>query len=377
MCAPFPTASAVVVHDTAVALFGFAKSRAFASSSLGRLALVAISLTTLATTAACDSCKSGGGTATDATADAAVAKVVGLASLTPEEAQKVLAKVGNKTITLGDYVAVLERMDQFDRLRYQSPERRKELLDELINIELLAQEATDKGYDKDPQAQEELRIVLRDAFLAEAHKDAAKPTDIPESEVRAYYEAHLADYNDPERRRVSALVTRDEASAQSAITAAKAAKSAAEWGQLVKERSVDPTAKADVPVDLLGDLGITSPPDDPRGDNPRVPQAVRVALFQMKNVGDISDKPIRVQDRVYVIRFTGKTEPRKRAFEEAERVIRVKLSQEKLRAREKALLADLRKQFPVEVDQKVLANVHVASADAGAHPAEKPDGAAH
>lgn len=327
----------------------------------------------------CNSCKDGNGADVGA-GDAAPPKVVGLASLTPEEAKKVLAKVGEKEITLGDFVAVLERMDQFDRLRYQSVERRKELLDELINIELLAQEATDKGYDKDPQAQEELRIVLRDAFLAEAHKDATKPADIPEAEVRAYYATHLAEYSDPERRRVSALVTRDEASAMAAITAAKAAKTAAEWGELVRTRSVDPTAKADVPLDLLGDLGIASPPGDARGDNPRVPEPVREALFAMKNVGDVSDKPIRVQDRLYILRFTGKTDPRKRAYEEAERVIRVKLSQDKLRAREKALLVDLRKQIPVEVDQKVLSTVRVNATDAGAlgQPrGEKPDGAAH
>src|ERR1700739_3914634 len=85
--------------------------------------------------------------------------------LTPEQAAKVLAKVGDDTITLGDYVAAIEHMDQFDRLRYQAPERRKELLEELIDVELLAQEATAKGYDKDPVAQQELRTVLRDAML--------------------------------------------------------------------------------------------------------------------------------------------------------------------------------------------------------------------
>src|SRR5579871_3146670 len=72
------------------------------------------------------------------------------ASLSPEQSAKVLAKVGDHTITLGDYVAALEHMDQFDRLRYQSPERRKELLHELVNLQLLADEAVAKGYDKDP-----------------------------------------------------------------------------------------------------------------------------------------------------------------------------------------------------------------------------------
>jgi len=113
-------------------------------------------------------------------------------SLPAEEAAKVLARVGDRTITLGDYVAALEHMDQFDRLRYQSPERRKELLSEMINIELLAQEARDKGYDKDPQTQQEVRAVLRDALLKEARSTAAKPADIPSDEVKAYFDAHRA-----------------------------------------------------------------------------------------------------------------------------------------------------------------------------------------
>src|SRR5690606_15490405 len=47
--------------------------------------------------------------------------------LTAEERQAVLARVGERTITLGEYVATLERMDPFERLRYQSAERRKQL----------------------------------------------------------------------------------------------------------------------------------------------------------------------------------------------------------------------------------------------------------
>src|SRR5207253_5662402 len=123
-------------------------------------------------------------------------------SLTPEQAAKVLAKVGDKTITLGDYVAALEHMDQFDRMRYQSPERRKELLGEMINVELLAEEARAKGYDKDPQTQEEIRGVLRDAMLAQARKGAPSAADIPLAEVQAYFDAHKDEYRDPERRRV-------------------------------------------------------------------------------------------------------------------------------------------------------------------------------
>src|SRR5258705_5274149 len=53
--------------------------------------------------------------------------------LTAEQAALVVAKVGERVITLGDYAPTLEPMDQFDRLRYQSPEPRRELLGAVLH----------------------------------------------------------------------------------------------------------------------------------------------------------------------------------------------------------------------------------------------------
>lgn len=308
----------------------------------------------------CKACGAGGGEVPDAGGHAQPK------SLTSEQSAQVLAKVGETTITLGDYVAALEHMDQFDRLRYQSPERRKELLTEMINVELLAMEATAKGYDKDPLAQQELRAILRDAMLAEARKDAPPPTEIPESEVRAWFEAHRAEYKDPERRRVSVIVTRDEATATLALSEVKKdPTNSAKWGEVVRARSTDAQARANVPVDLAGDVGIVSPPDDPRGENPRVPQAVRVAVFSLPEVG-IHDKVVADGGKFYVVRLTQKFAPHERTFEEAERSIRVKLSQDRLRAKEDALIAELRRSVKVEVDEAALATVRAQNAaDAG------------
>src|SRR5205814_4446160 len=87
--------------------------------------------------------------------------------LTAEQASRVLARVGDRVITLGDYAATLERLDQFDRLRYQSPDRRKELFEQILDVELLAQDARAKGLDKEPETEEAVRQILRDAVLAE------------------------------------------------------------------------------------------------------------------------------------------------------------------------------------------------------------------
>jgi peptidyl-prolyl cis-trans isomerase C len=292
--------------------------------------------------------------------------------LTDKQAAQVLARVGNKVITLGDYTAALEHMDQFDRLRYQSPERRKELLEEMITVELLAEEATAKGYDKDPLAQQELRAILRDAMLAEARKDAPTPADVPESEVRAWFEAHRAEYKDPERRRVSVIALSTEQAANEVLAAAKKTTSAAQWGELVRGKSIDAQARANVPLDLAGDLGIVSPPGDARGDNPRVAAEVRAAVFAISDLGGIHDKVVAVRDkepaRFYIVRLTQKIAAHERGYEEAERSIRVKLAQDKLRAKEDELITELKKAIKVEVDEAALATIKVntpAPPDAG------------
>jgi peptidyl-prolyl cis-trans isomerase C len=284
-------------------------------------------------------------------------------ALAPDQAGRVLAKVGDRTITLGDYAAALEHMDPFDRLRYESAERRKALLGEMIDVMLLADEARERGYDKDPVTQQEIREILRDAVLKQARAALPRPSEIPEDEVRAYYEAHRADFRDPERRRVSAVVLTSETAAASVIEALN--KNPAAWGDLVRTRSVDPQSKADVPPELAGDLGFVSPPGDPRGTSPRIPAEVRVTVFELENVGDVALRPVRAEGKVYVVKLAGKTAPQDRTLQDAERSVRVKLAQDRINARQAELLAELRKQYPVQIDDAALAAVKVEMGDGG------------
>jgi DNA-directed RNA polymerase subunit F len=283
---------------------------------------------------------------------------------------QVLARVGTRSITLGDYEAALEHMDQFDRLRYRAPERRRELLDEMIDVALLADEARDRGYDRDPETQEELRQILRDAVLQTVREGAPAPSDIPEADVRAYYDAHRADFHDPERRRVSAIVLDAEPAAAAALAAAMAAPGASTtWGDLVRSRSTDSNAKADVPADLAGDFGFVNAPGQGEGDrgaNPRVPDEVRSAVFEIAHVGDLLPRVVKASSpagaRFYVVRLAAKSDAHDRALQDAERSIRVKLAQEALHAREAALISDLRKQVPVVIDEAALSQVRVGDA---------------
>jgi len=323
--------------------------------------LVCIAL--LLACSACSSCKSG---TPSSGADGGATQAP--AGLTEAQAKQVLARVGDRTITLGDFASAIEHMDQFDRMRYQAPERRKELLNEMIDVMLLADEARARGYDKDPQTEQELREILRDAYLRKVRQGVPQPKEIPDTEVKAYFDAHKADFHDPERRRLSVIALPSRAAAEAVLASARGA-SPSQWGELVRGKSIDPLAKANVPVDLAGDVGFVSPPGDPRGANGRVPDEVRAAAFDAPtvNAGDVVPHVVPVgPSRFYVVRITSKTDPHDRALADVENTIRVKLAQQKAHDKEEASIDGLRQQFQVKVDETALGQVHVGLPDGGA-----------
>jgi parvulin-like peptidyl-prolyl isomerase len=289
--------------------------------------------------------------------------------LTAELARTVLVKVGEREITLGEYAATLERMDPLERLRYQTADRRKQLLNEIIQVELLAQEAQRRGLDKQPETEEAVRQILRDEVLRRVRQAAPNPSEIPEGDVHAYYDAHHADFNEPERRRVAHIVVATDARAQAALAKAKQA-SPSEWGKLVQDVSLDKPAKGSGPQpdELAGDLGIVGPVGHPRGDNPKVPEALRAAVFQIDKVGGVLDHVVADGGKFHIVRMTGRTEARDRSFQDAERTIRVAIVQERIRQRENELEQELRQRYPVSVDENALASVRTPDAAGSSAP---------
>ncbi|MFO0586750.1 MAG: peptidylprolyl isomerase [Polyangiaceae bacterium] len=284
--------------------------------------------------------------------------------LTPEQAGKVVAKVGDKTITLGDFARTLDRMDPFDRLRFQTKERRRELLSEMIDVELLAQEARRRGLDKKPEVEDALRQLYRDALLQKMRDSLPPPAGLTAEEVKAYYDANADRYTEPERRRVSAIVVANKADADKVLKLAAKVKTAQEWGELFQKNSITaPKAKgANDPVDLAGDLGIVGPPDDPKGGNLKVPDAVRKVAFQLQNKEQIADAAVEAEGKFYIVRLSGITAGHKRTLQEADRSIRVAILQQRLADMEKKLDEELRAKFPVQVDEKALADIKLPTA---------------
>jgi peptidyl-prolyl cis-trans isomerase C len=298
--------------------------------------------------------------------DAAVPSASAPSGLTPELAAQVIAKVDGREITLGDYAATLDRMDRFERLRYQSPERRRKLLEEIIKVDLLAAEAKRRGLDQRPETQERVRQVLRDELLERLKRTVPSAPEIPEAEVRVYYEQHRDDFRAPERRRVAHILLTDRALAQTVLMKALSA-TPAHWGELVRKHSTDrgwETAGTAAP-ELAGDLGLVSPPGDVRGKNPRVPEAVRHAVFEISELGGVARRLVEAQGKFHIVRMTGKTEAHDKSLAEVERPIRVTLAADRLRKAEQEFERKLREKYPVIIDDLALSKIRVPAGGKG------------
>lgn len=276
--------------------------------------------------------------------------------LTPNEANEVLVSVGQRTITLGQYAETLLRMDRYERLRYQSEERQKELLDEMIEVELLAQEARRRGLNKDPEVQLRLRQALRDEVLADLERSLPGPESFSEREVKEYYDAHRDEFKEPLRHRVQVIRVGSETVARQCLVEllapAKGEQNSDSWAQLSEKYSLDrdgtgPTDQAE----LRGDLGFVSAPGENRGENSEVPSEVRAAVFRLKQVGDIFDQPVKSQDSYYIVRLEGISPARDRTAQDAQRTIRIELRRQKFIQAERQLEQDLRKKYPVTISE--------------------------
>src|SRR5437762_7970223 len=114
----------------------------------------------------------------------------------------VVAKVGEETITADELKHRLDETSPFLRARYNTLDRKKEFLENLIRNELLAQEAQRQGLDKSPAVKEQMKRAMIQELIKKQLDEKLNGNDIPDSELKGYYDSHIDDFVKLERARV-------------------------------------------------------------------------------------------------------------------------------------------------------------------------------
>lgn len=279
----------------------------------------------------------------------------GGSGLSAEDARKILAKIDTTTISLGEFADRINQQSPYLRARYNSPERRREFLDNLIRFELLAQEAERRGYGNDAEVQRTLKQVMIQRLMKQDFEDKVKVESISDEDMRKYYDEHREEYHKPEQVRASVILVKDRAKADRLLREVLAkAGDARFFRQTAQEQSDDPETKA-----RGGDLRYFSRPAERRADEPAVPAEVATAAFELANVGDVAPNLIKSGGNNYIVKLTGKRKALDRTFDEVRRTIQNRLWRERRQAEIEHFVDDLRKQANVRIHDDVLSQVHV------------------
>jgi len=254
-----------------------------------------------------------------------------------KEEAKVVAKIGDKPITLEEFEREIESLPDFYKPLLLEPKAKKEFLEKLIDREILLLEARKAGvYEREDvrkKIQECEKGVVLDAFLSQilTGKD-----EVTEEEAKRYYDEHKEEFFMNESIRVRHIVVRT-------LEEAKEIKKRLERGEdfveLAKRYSISPSGK------WGGDLGYIQ-----RG---QVGKEFENAAFSLKKPGEISEI-VKTTFGYHIIRLEERKPPRQLSFEEVREKIIEKLKEQKKQKALEDYLKKVKKQYQIVINEKLL-----------------------
>lgn len=273
--------------------------------------------------------------------------------LTPEQASKIVAKVGDRAITVGDVTRHINRLHPYIRRRWAAPEKRKEFLDKLIRVEILSQEAERLGLADDPEVQRTVKQVMIRLMIKEDLEKEIFPEKIDEEVLEEKYREDIDKYHRPAQVRLSHILLKSRGTAEKLLSdLQKKAKDARYFRRKARELSVDSKS-----AERGGDVGYVSEPGAQRGDEPELPAAVVEAAWNLKKNGDIAKRVVKSERGFHIVKMTNKRPEMKRSFESVKRMIESRLLREKRGEAMDEFIADLRRKAKIEIFEANLAKL--------------------
>ncbi len=250
---------------------------------------------------------------------------------------KLLAKVSNKSVTLGEFKARISKLPSY----YQDVvnKNKKRYLDEMIMEMLLYEDAVRKGLDKDKEVREVISEARKKILIAKLIKnDVEDKVRITEEEIGSFYNENKDKYKTPELWRASHILVATEAEAKDMLD------------QLSKGASFEDLARAhstDMTATRGGDLGYFK-------QGQLVPEFEN-ACFKL-NIGQFGDI-VHTQFGYHVIKLTDRKVPAVEDLSKVRRAIESELRKKRRSDLFDKLVMDLKGRYGVQIKEDVYKNL--------------------
>lgn len=288
-----------------------------------------------------------------------------------EKSGPVVAEVGDEKITADEVRQRLNETSPFLRARYNTVERKKEFLENMVRNELLAQEAIRQGYDKSPAVREQTKRAMIQELIKHQLDSKLAGTDIPEEELKKFYDAHLDDFVKPERARVFHILLPAKDARERAEAKKKAAALLKDIDAREKKGEVNAFQSAAIKeskdalsAPLGGDLRFLSKDELTKAYNAELANAA----FELKNPGD-KTQPFDTPAGVELVKLQVKTVAMNRSFEESKEPIRQRMARERRSRDYDEWVKKLRENTKVAIHEQELEKVQADAAPSPQQPA--------
>jgi peptidyl-prolyl cis-trans isomerase C len=277
------------------------------------------------------------------------------------DSSPVVARAGDAVITVADVQKRIDKQPPFVRARYADPAKRRELVDELVQQELLAAEAARHGYGEDPAVQRAVKQQMISRMVQSDFESKLKVEDVPDADVQKYYDEHAAEFHQKDAVGVRAIVVKNKAKADRAYAEAQGLpKGPASLEQ--KEEQFQELVEKDSDVrDTKAAADLLSFSED----STVVPRPIVEAAFKLRSVGEVAP-PIKTDQGWAVILLTQKRPGISRPLPEVKRQIQQRLFRELHAKALNAFVEDAKKKSHITITEANLSKVVV---EAGAVPA--------
>ncbi|MDR1730495.1 MAG: peptidylprolyl isomerase [Synergistaceae bacterium] len=276
------------------------------------------------------------------TASAVVTAIAAEQTAAPAAPQKdperILATVEGEAIREKDVDQIL-LMAGPQAATYDNPQGRQAILEELIAANLFTLSGKKMGIDKTPAVMSTITSLTNQTIARAAIEKILQGVAVSEDEIKKFYDDNPTQFTTPEQIHVRHILVSDDVTSADTIKDIQAKLSeGVSFDVLAMDRSICPSAPQG------GDLGFFS-------QGQMVPE-FETAAFALQNPGDLSE-PVKTSFGWHLIRMEERKPASTLAYDNVKPQIAQYLLNEKRAKKYQEVLAELKKEYRVEISQPV------------------------
>lgn len=263
---------------------------------------------------------------------------------------KVLAEVGGDKICMEDFQARLEKIPPFYRKRVATKKGKLDYLNRMVEDELYYQEALKRNLEQDKEVLDQLEQIRKSILSGKVKKELMDANvEVSDADVQKYYEANKDEFMSPETVTVRHILFRVKHKATPAEDAEKKKQAEDVLAKIKGGMSFEDAAKKFSEDKTSAKKGGLLAP---------VKKGIKSAEFEKEafgftKAGEIS--PVFKDRRGFnILQFVEKTEPDMKDFEKVKARIKRKLQQDGRKTQMETFSEDLRKKYPVKINEDLL-----------------------